>query len=269
MNKFAIKDCIDKIIYRTYNMVADLLFSIDFDVKKLVGKNSAFKNVHAGERCFILGTGPSLNDLNGYQIEKLRSEIVFGVNSLYKSSVTSDLNPKYYTLIDNVYWETLSSVFQEIGDRYKLNPPIFLTDPRARKLISELQLKQQTIYIQAKKYPTYKMSSEITENIFGAMNVISYSILVAIYMGFHEIYLLGCDYNAFCGLGSGHCYDDKEEMKSVSYDLAFYLKYYHLTTEFHYLIAKLAAEKGVKIINLTKVSLLDAYPRHDASVVLY
>ena len=268
MNKFDIKDYIDKLIYCAYNMVADVLFSVNFDVKKIIKGNAAFKSIHAGERCFILGTGPSLNDLSNDQVERLKSEIIFGVNSLYKSDVVSGLCPKYYTLVDNLYWETSSSVFQEVGDKYKINPPVFLTDPRAKEIIDNLQLDQKAIYIHAKKYPTHKMSAEITNNIFGAMNVISYSILVAIYMGFREIYLLGCDYNAFCGFGSGHCYDDKDEMGSVSYNLAFYLKYYHITTEFHYLIAKLAAEKGVKIVNLTKGSLLDAYPRQDSSVVL-
>lgn len=268
MNKFEIKDYIDKLIYDAYNIVADILFSVNFDVKKIIRENVAFKNIHAGERCFILGTGPSLNDLRSDQVERLKSEVVFGVNSLYKSAVVSELIPKYYALIDNLYWNELSSVFKEIGDRYKVDPPIFLTDPRAKKIIDNLQLDQEAIYIHAKKYPTHKISAEITNNIFGAMNVISYSILVAIYMGFREIYLLGCDYNAFCGLGSGHCYDDKEELGSVSYNLAFYLKYYHITTEFHYLIAALAVEKNVKIVNLTRVSLLDAYARQDASLIL-
>ncbi len=268
MSKFDIKDKVDNFIYRTYNVLADLLFSVNFDVKKIVKNNAVFKDAHIGGRCFILGTGPSLNDLSVDQVKKLKSEIVFGVNSLYKSNVMSEVTPKYYALVDNLYWESSSSVFGEIVDRYKSEPPIFLTDPRAKKVVDSLFLKQQTIYIQAKKYPVHKMTSDITGNIFGAMNVISYSILVAMYMGFGEIYLLGCDYNAFCDLGKGHCYDDEEEMSSVSYNLAFYLKYYHLTTEFHYLIAKLAAENGVKVINLTKGSLLDAYPRKDPLMVL-
>lgn len=268
MNKFDIKDRIDKLIYSFYNMVAGGVFSVNFEVKKIIKRNVAFKSIHAGERCFILGTGPSLNDLSNDQVEKLKLEVTFGVNSLYKSDVVFGLTPKYYTLIDNVYWGELSSVFQDITDRYKINPPIFLTDPRAKKIVDNIRLDQKTIYIHAKKYPIHKMSSEITNNIFGAMNVISYSILVAIYMGFREIYLLGCDYNAFCGLGRGHCYNDKDEMVPAAYDLAFYLKYYHITTEFHYLIAKLAAEKEVKIINLSNVSLLDAYPKQASSVIL-
>lgn len=268
MSKFDIKDRVDRLIYRTYNVLADVLFSVDFDVKKIIKKNVVFKDVHAGERCFILGTGPSLNDLSSDQVGKLKSEIVFGVNSLYKSDKVFDLNPSYYALVDNLYWESSSSAFKEIRDRYKVNPPVFLTDPRAKKIVDDLQLGQDTIYIHAKKYPVHTMSSEITGNIFGAMNVISYSILVAIYMGFREIYLLGCDYNAFCDFGRGHCYDDKDEMGGVTYNLAFYLKYYHITTEFHYLIAKMAIEKGVKIVNLSKVSLLDAYQRQDPSLVL-
>lgn len=268
MSKFEIKDRIDKLIYSTYNMVADVLFSVNFDVKNIIKGNAAFRGIHAGGRCFILGTGPSLNDLSSDQLDSLKSEIVFGVNSLYKSDAVSGLMPKYYALVDNLYWETSSFVFQEVNDKYKVNPPIFLTDPRAKKIIDKLKSNQGAIYIHAKKYPVNKMSFEITSNIFGAMNVVSYSILVAMYMGFSEIYLMGCDYNAFCGLGSGHCYDDKEEMGPVSYNLAFYLKYYHITTEFHYLIAKLAMERNVKIVNLSNVSLLDAYPRQAPSVIL-
>jgi hypothetical protein len=95
------------------------------------------------------------------------------------------------------------------------------------------------------------------------MNVVSYSILAAIYMGFKKINLLGCDYNAFCTAGVGHAYDDKSELSGSTYNLGFYLKYYHLTTEFHYLIAQLAKERGVEVVNMTPGSLLDAYVRAD------
>lgn len=268
MSKFDIKDKIDNSIYHIYNTLADLKFNVSFDIKKLLKKNNSYKNIHVGNRCFILGTGPSLNDLSDGQVDKLKSEIVFGVNSLYKSNMMSSITPKYYALVDNLYWESSSFVFGEVVNRYKSETPIFLTDPRAKKVIDSLFLKQNTIYIHAKKYPVHTMSFDVTRNIYGAMNVISYSILVAMYMGIREIYLLGCDYSAFCDLGRGHCYDDTEELSSTSYNLAFYLKYYHLTTVFHYLIAKIAAENGVKIVNLTNVSLLDAYPRKNPSIVL-
>jgi len=81
-------------------------------------------------------------------------------------------------------------------------------------------------------------------------------------MGFKEIYLLGCDYNLFCSKGASHCYDDEKELADLpTYNLAFYLKYYHLTTEFHYMIREEAKSRGVDVINLTEESLLDAYPK--------
>lgn len=270
MSKFDVKERLDSFIYSAYNILSEIIYGLDIKSKKLVRRNAVFKNIHAGERCFILGTGPSLRTLTEDKIEKLKSEVVFGVNSLYKSNIASDLVPKYYTLIDNLYWESASwsDAFSEVADKYSANPPVFITDPRAQHIVDSLSLKKSSIYIYSKKYPTKEMSAEIAGNIYAAMNCVTYSILVAMYMGFKEVYILGCDYNAFCCAGSGHCYDDKGELKDNPYNLAFYLKFYWITTEFHYLVAKLANEGGVKVVNLTPGSLLDAYPRTPLGEVL-
>lgn len=275
MSKFDIKDRVDSFIYSVYNVLSEVVFAFDVKSKSLVRRNAKFKNIHEGERCFILGTGPSLCTLTEGEVKKLRSEVVFGVNSLYKSSVVKDIVPKYYALIDNLYWddgsgagEGLSYTFADVASRYSASPPTFITDPRARNFVDRLDLEKPSIYIYSKKYPTTEMSSEISENIYAAMNCVTYSVLVAIYMGFKEVYILGCDYNSFCSAGPGHCYDDKEDYKNSEYNLAFYLKFYSITTEFHYLVAKLANERGVKVVNLTPASLLDAYPRASLSGVL-
>ncbi|MDO9145883.1 MULTISPECIES: 6-hydroxymethylpterin diphosphokinase MptE-like protein [Comamonadaceae] len=268
MSKFDVKDKIDALIYKTYNILSEIIYYLDFPAKKVLKKNIDFRNIHNGERCFILGTGPSLNDLKVDELDALRSEVIFGVNSLYKSEIVSGINPNYYALMDNLYWEQWNHTFKEVVEKYKKKPPIFVTDIRAKKILDNLQINIPSIYIYSKKYPVSTMSEKIDENIYGAMNVISFSILTAIYMGFKEIYLLGCDYSAFCTAGKGHCYDDKSEVSQVNYNLAFYLKFYWITTEFHYLVAKLAREKDVKVINLTPESLLDAYPRMDIGQVL-
>jgi hypothetical protein len=261
MSKFDLKDKLDGAIYRAYNLMADILFHVNFSKKKLVKKNLVYKNKHKGERCFILGTGPSLNLLSKEQVDALCKEVVFGANSLYKVETVSRIFPKYYTLIDNLYWESWSHTFKAVTDRYIERPPVFITDPRAVAFAENANLAHQHIFICSKKYPVTEMSENLESNIYAAMNVVSYSILTAIYMGFSEIYLLGCDYNAFCTGGKGHAYDDKDELKQANYNLAFYLKFYWITTEFHYLVAKLAKKRGVTVANLTTNSLLDAYPK--------
>lgn len=268
MSKFDVKDKIDGYIYRLYNVLSSTLFAFDFKSKRLVEKNFALRNSHEGERCFILGTGPSLGLLTEGQVNNLKSEVLFGVNSFYKAGMASTLKPRYYALMDDLYWKDWSRVFGEVVDAFSDNPPVFITDPRAQGLVESLSLEADPIYVYAKKYPTKEMSEDISGNIYATINVVSTSILVAMYLGFKEVYLLGCDYNAFCTAGRGHCYDDEKELDGIHYNLAFFLKYYWITTEFHYLVAKLAKEKGVKIANLTPTSLLDAYPRRPVSDVL-
>ncbi|MER0041305.1 MULTISPECIES: 6-hydroxymethylpterin diphosphokinase MptE-like protein [unclassified Pseudomonas] len=259
MSKFDLKDRLDSILYRAYNAISDGVFFFNFKVKRLVKQNCSFASTHSG-RCFILGTGPSLSSLTKEELQYINSHTVFGVNSLYKSAVGRAVSPDYYVLIDNLYWTEWSEAFSEVRAVYEADPPVFITDVRAREYAAGPGGKEP-LFIHAKKYPVERMDFDLARNIFAPMNVVSNAILSAIYMGFEEIFLLGCDYNAFCTQGQGHCYDDGSEVAQVNYNLAFYLKYYHLTTEFHYLIARLASKQGVKVVNLTPGSLLDAYPR--------
>ena len=266
MSKFDIKEKFDNNIYSTFNLVSDLLSQLNNKKKNLLKKNEKYRNLHSGQRCFILGTGPSLNKLTPSDIDKLSDEVTFAVNSLYKAPELDKICPTYYTLLDNNYWGIASYTFTEILRKYSASPPVFITDFRAAAAIPK---NTECIYLHAKHYPTSKMRFDITKNLSITMNVVSFSVLCAIYMGFKEIYLLGCDYNLFCSRVGTHCYDDEAEINELpKYNLGFYLKYYHLTTEFHYLIAKLAKDMGVKVINATEGSLLDAYPHTKIQTLL-
>jgi len=270
VSKFEIKESIDKVIYRIYNLAISFLYKLDKDANKIVAGNKIFQEAHRDERCFILGTGPSLSNLTSDQIEKLKNEITFGVNSYYKSEIGKTVVPNYYALVDNIYWENEAheKTFDEVIKLYLHNKPTFITDFRARDRVESLDAHVKSLYFYAKKYPVDEVSDKLGQCVFGLMNVVSYCIIAAMYMGIKKIYLLGCDYNAFCTFGRGHCYDDQVEAENISYNLAFYLKYYCITTEFHYLIAEFAKKKGVEIVNLTDVSLLDAYKRIPVSDVL-
>lgn len=265
MSKFEAKDKLDGLIYSTYNCISDFLFAINVQKKNVLARNLAFKDKHKGARCFILGTGPSLNSLSVDELGIIRKEVVFGTNSLYKADVTASIIPSYYALLDNIYWEHRSHTFKDVANKYAEKPPVFITDLRAKTVADEACREKQHVFIHSKKYPVDKMSDRLDSNIYAAMNVVSYSILTAMYMGFKEICLLGCDYSAFCSAGKGHAYNDKSELQGVNYNLAFYLRFYWITTEFHYLIAKLASSRGVEIINLTPGSLLDAYKREEVT----
>ena len=58
----------------------------------------AARDRHAGERCFVIGTGPSLNQLD---LDKLRGETTFGVNGTFKFARDIDLD--YFVYVSNWY----------------------------------------------------------------------------------------------------------------------------------------------------------------------
>lgn len=267
MNPFEIKQELDNYIYRLYNIVSDIFFYFKFKTKFKIKENIKYKDIHKNERCFILATGPSIGNLTEEQVEFLNNELIFAVNSFYKIESTNELIPNYYLLLDDLYWKNWSNVFSEIGKKYKSKAPIFITDLRSKPFIKNYK-SLNSIFLYAKKYPVDYIDSDLSKNMFIGMNVVATSILSAIYFGVKEIYLIGADYNAFCSQGKGHAYDDKDELSQSNYNLAFYLKFYAIGTEFHYLIAKYAKKKGVKIINLNPQSLLDAYPKMTLNEIL-
>lgn len=269
MNKFEIKDKFDKLIYQAYNLTSDILFYCSPKIREKIKSNKNFHNKHYGERCFIIATGPSLNEIPDSTISKLTSETVFAANSLYKSDKTRNITPSYYCLVDNNYWGVSKNTFYEVFENYKNKPPTFLTDIRAIEIIKNIDQKIDILPFYSRHYPFNKIRCDLSSNLSISLNVVSASIQAAIFMGFKKIYLLGCDYTYFCSPKTLHCYEDSHETKTLpKYNLSFYLKYYHLTTEFHYRLAELSKSIGVNIVNVTNGSLLDAYQMADLESII-
>ena len=65
----------------------------DFRFNKEFQKNNEkikeFQNIHQGKRCFIIGTGPSLNQTD---FDLIKNEILIGVNTLYRGIDNFNIN---------------------------------------------------------------------------------------------------------------------------------------------------------------------------------
>jgi hypothetical protein len=255
INYFNIKENIDIIIYKTYNLCVCFVNVFSYTKRKLLSLNRRYNNKYQG-KCFIVGTGPSISSLSNNEIKIINENYSFGVNSLYKTEVGRKILPNFYVLMDRDYVNENREVFLDISDVYSNRVPKFITDYRFAEN-EQLKYFKNTIYISPKKYPISKVEIDLCKDISGVNNVVSYSILVAIYMGFKEIYLVGCDYNIFCKNNESNYYDNNNEFTRKN--LGYYLKYFWLTTEFHYMIQNKSKNLGVKIVNVTKNSLLDAY----------
>lgn len=254
MSKFNIKERLDNCIYSIYNYTSNIIFGIS-KYKIITKANIKFKNIHVGERCFILGTGPSLKKL---EYKHLKDEITFGVNFLYKGEIINHIKPQYYCLYDPAFYtKHLADTVELINN---LPDTTFFMRTKAYDVIREV--KNKKIYYQycnLFQYSDY-IRVNMTQNMTAPFNVVLGCIQTAIYMGFKEIYLLGCDFNSFASPKAEHFYD-KGEAPSRKISIGFELKYYSMVSYHHYALNKYAKENNIRIYNITPNSLLDAYER--------
>jgi hypothetical protein len=238
------------IIYRAYLCP---LF-LHYRYKKLV----KYKNCHKNERCFIVATGPSLTieDVN-----LLKDEIAFAMNSVYKLFDKTDWRPDYYGIVDG-------SVFKKIKDEIKfceLNCA-FYPDKYIHwneKYANSVPIKgnfcvnaQERDVIPANWRKT-KFGTDMTKLFYEGTSVVHFILQIAIYMGFKEIYLLGtdCNYHGSSKHSSIVDYKGGNELGNPPEDI-----YNGLIQD--YLKAKeVANTRGIKIYNATRGGMLEVFER--------
>lgn len=165
--------------------------------KRLSGKTDKryiklkqYEKIHSGERCFIIATGPSLtvNDL-----EKLRNEYTFSMNSIYKIFDKTDWRPTYYGIQDKNVYNVLREDIRFCELRKKFIADIITDEFNISddSILLPLDMLNH-LYYKLKKFDT-KFSDNAYSIIYDG-GTITYTLMqLAVYMGFKEIYLLGCD----------------------------------------------------------------------------
>ncbi len=236
-------------------------------------RNKELKNKHLGQRCFIVGNGPSIKQQD---LTLLKDEYTFFVNHFYRHPQIEDINPKYYGIIDPklMSGEWPITMLDEILEKC----------PEAKLFMSAHYQSMPEITAYADKadiywvYPNqlvhsgFSCSTDLTSCLAG-VTVTTICLFTAIYMGFEEIYLLGVDCDGiFRDLvdQSSHFYEAKKEnIGDNDPDLVVR----HLRASIQGLrgwgvIADKFKDSPHKIINLTKGGLLNVFPRQDYEQVV-
>jgi hypothetical protein len=146
-----------------------------------------FKDIHWGQRAFIIGNGPSLtaNDL-----ELLQDEITFAANKIYLFNPETRFRPTYYASVDLIFLEHFYPNIQAI------EAPKFLPNTARRwvKPSKQLFFFQEIGAPKDQKF-TPRFSLDIQQGIYGGFTVSYTLIQLAFYMGIRELYLIGMDHD--------------------------------------------------------------------------
>lgn len=217
-----------------------------------------YYNLHKGERCFILGSGPSLKKTN---LDLIKDEIIFGVNTIYKILKQYDLKFKYYNVGDvNVWKEYYKKILSQdttlfMGgilanndylDNYEYYSKFQKNEPILIRYRGPLRLQREW------------KDNDLVKGNYGAHQIIAnQSLQLAHYMGFDEVYILGCD----CSYaGKSHHFDGE----NYSFQAASTIrssKYWDETFKEYDMIRKGYEKTGRKVYNATVGGKLDVFER--------
>lgn len=218
-----------------------------------------YKGIHEGETCFIVCTGPSLTFED---LEKLDGLYAFGMNSIIKACKQTKWKPTYYGIQDEY-------VYEKMIDEYRDCPikDVFVSH-RVAKTIKDENFRYNEFWLNMYghdygnfKNPNFKFSENFDICSYDGFSI-TYSLMqLAVYMGFKNIYLLGCD-NSYPKdpdkqyfIASGHV-SSSAQISVLKQREAFALA------------RKYAESHGINIYNATRGGELEVFERVDFDEVI-
>lgn len=245
------------------------LFRILFNIKRFIRvldlqpsspyeKMKELKNVHEGERCFIIATGPSLSIQD---LEKLNNEKTFSMNSICLLEEDTNWRPTYYGIQDMGVYNSLKD---QITQFCKDVQGVLIGDNLAKKIDFSKDNYVFPINFLNHMLEHRKYHSKFSDNAYSVVYSgysITYSLLqIAVYMGFKQIYLIGADCNYPINM--------KHHFKEYSYvDPSFSEAHDRMIAA--YKVAKKYTEThNVKIYNATRGGMLEVFERVNLDNVL-
>jgi hypothetical protein len=143
----------------------------------------ALRDLHKGERCFIVANGPSLARTD---LELLRGEFAFGMNRIYLLFPDTGFRPTYFVATNELILEQFS------GDIMRLQMPKFLNWDR-RSLFDGRD--PSFLFLRSKMVLGDSFQKDLTRPLTAGGTVTFHALQLAFFMGFRKVILVGLDHS--------------------------------------------------------------------------
>lgn len=224
-------------------------------------KLKALKAKNAGNRCFIIGNGPSLSEDD---LELIKNEDSFGTNEIHRIFKKTSWRPKYYLITDR-YSKTKPEELSALDVEY-----VFLGDYYCRHNVVSRKDYIMFHMHQGISESVFRVSKDISKRITNAPTVSFVAMQFAAFMGYDEIYLLGFDHNYSNSYANGvlhkkenirsHFFDD-ERPEDIVANLTAMNAAYRCFNEY-------AQEHGIRVTNVSRKTNLDVFQKKSIEEVL-
>lgn len=218
-------------------------------IQRLAGLRDSRK----GERCFIIGNGPSLRNTD---MSRLRDEATIGMNRIYLMFPELGFQTSYYLSINDLVIEQCAEDIQA------LKIPRFVSWRSHRWLTPENDL-----YFLYTTYTGPRFAKNAAARLWEGATVTYAALQVAFFLGFETVILIGVDHN-FTTQGKPNTTvvsqgDDPNHFSPAYFGKGFRWQLPDLeTSETAYRMAREAYEKaGRKVLDATVDGKLKVFPK--------
>lgn len=247
--------------------------SVDFS------RSEQLRGAYKGESLYILCTGASLS----YEdISRLKTQHTLAVNG-FVHAYGDQFEPTFYAMTDGAFYRKGSeSFFHKLYEKFPST--LFFTPHYAHDFMNEhvleehAEVRDRIVYVPTffnHNVPSlgqydagYYRSPELHRQVIKSGNILLFSLLVAIELGFEHIYIMGADHDLLSHNPNGalewsHCYEvetvpDLDTHRRTYTDKMKYMLSVYLH---HQRVRRTAEERGQTIYNATRgTSFLDVYP---------
>lgn len=187
------------------NPPAQLLFPPDFtsldsyEEKELykapepdADRLASFYNKYKGQRCFIIGNGPSLNK---HDLSLLEGEYVFGVNSFYYKTRETGFRPTFYVVEDNAVMKENLEDIKAYQAPFKFFPTIYKSLHPEGDNVYFFKMNRGFYEKSSPNYCVPRFSTDAAKVLYCGQSVTYINLQLAFFMGFTEVYLIGMDFS--------------------------------------------------------------------------
>ncbi len=221
---------------------------------------TGLKDIHRGQRCFIIGNGPSLRQTD---LTKLRGEFTFGLNRIYLLFPELGFRSTYFLSMNDLVIEQCA---EEI---LTLPMPKFLSWRSHRFFPPETFQRANVPTFLYTTYTGPKFARNVTGRLWEGATVTYVALQLAYYMGFSQAILIGVDHN-FVTKGDANKTitsqgDDPNHFAPNYFGKGFKWQLPDLeTSERAYRMAKAAySEAGREVLDATVGGKLTVFPKAD------
>jgi len=172
-----------------YELLEELPFLSGFaDKSKLRNLKDKFK----GERCFIIGNGPSLNQID---LTKLNEEFSFGVNGIFYKTEECGFKPTFYVVEDKHVLKDNLEKIKEYKTEYRFFPSIYRKNIKSSSKTIYFKMNRGFYEESSPNFSMPRFSTDASKRIYCGQSVTIINLQLAYHLGFSKIYLVGMDFS--------------------------------------------------------------------------